>query len=380
MLNELLISKDGKYIIYQDLIHEIGKKTEKIDVLNLFEVFKKQSQFLYENKIWDNSNLISFGRKLIYEMDNGLDIILEYERNFQNLLTESVTTYKDLNEGLWSWLKEKGSNAINRVKGIADNLIKGGWTYFFNKLRDVLYHPAMIGVDVALTAIGVGKVATMVVWGALLIWELKTLIETGMNMNTVLNVVFAAIGVAIPAFAKSGKVATQGVKTAEDLAKTSVGGKVLTTFTSVFSKVIDVLSKSIEWLSGLFGSKVQSLVSGAISNFRNYFNKIVKFLTPKSSLTGRKVTKAMVGQAAVKGAVSGAAFSGGEKLLNKGLESETGQKAIMYGAQKLGLAPSDEELEKEREKIKNELSDVLITPESADEINQELLNQLKNQE
>ena len=86
----------------------------------------------------------------------------------------------------------------------------------------------------------------------------------------------------------------------------------------------------------------------------------------------------MVGSGLQKGAVAGAAFYGGEKLLTKGLESETGQKAIKYGAQKLGLAPSDEEIQKEKEKIENELANSIINDKTADDINNDLLQQLNN--
>lgn len=378
MENEIQISKDGKFIVYDDLIHEIGVGTKKMELGDILEIFKKQSLFLYENKQWDNNNLISVGRKLIYEMDNASDIILEYEKRFQNLLTESVIPYQELNEGLWSWLKEKGSQAINFVKEKAKELWNKGLPWFFNKLRSVLYHPAAIAADVALTAIGVGKVPMMVLWGALLAWELKELIEKGINFDTVMNVIFAAVGVLVPALSKAGKMATAGIKNVEQLAKTSMGGKLLTTFTNGFSKIINGIADGVKWLSGVFGSKVQSLVSGAINNFKGKFKEIVTFLTPKSSLTGKKVTTSMVGSGLQKGAVAGAAFYGGEKLLTKGLESETGQKAIKYGAQKLGLAPSDEEIQKEKEKIESELANSIINDKTADDINNDLLQQLNN--
>jgi hypothetical protein len=378
MENEIQISKDGKFIVYDDLIHEMGVGTRKIDFDVILEIFKEQSLFLYENKQWDNNTLISVGRKLIYEMDNASDIILEYEKRFQNLLTESVVPYRELNEGLWSWLKEKGSQAVNFVKEKAKELWNKGLPWFFNKLRDVLNHPAAIAADVALTAIGVGKVPMMIIWGALLAWEIKELIEKGINFETVMNVIFAAVGVLVPALSKAGKVATKGIKNVEQLAKTSMGGKLLTTFTNGFSKIINGIADGVKWLSGVFGSKVQSLVSGAINNFKSKFNDIVKFLTPKSGLTGKKVTTSMVGSGLQKGAVAGAAFHGGEKLLTKAAESEKTQKAALWAAQKVGLAPSDEEMQKDREKIERELANTIINDKTADDINDELLNQLKN--
>ena len=379
MQNEIQISKDGKFIVYDDLIHEMGVGTRKIEFGVILEIFKTQSLFLYENKQWDNNTLISIGRKLIYEIDNTSDIILEYEKKFQNLLTESVVSYRELNEGLWDWLKEKGSQAVNWAKEKANTLIKGGWAYFFNKLRDVLNHPAAIAADVALTAIGVGKVPMMVIWGALLVWELKELIENGINFDTVMNVIFAAVGVLVPALSKAGKVATKGIKNVEQLAKTSIGGKLLTTFTNGFSKIINGIADGVKWLSGVFGSKVQSLVSGAINNFKSKFNDIVKFLTPKSSLTGKKVTTSMVGSGLQKGAVAGAAFHGANKLIHKGIESETGQKAALWTAQKVGLAPSDEEMQKDKEELQRKFSDAIINDKTADDINNELLRKLNNQ-
>ena len=377
MENELQISKDGRFIVYDNLIHEIGVGTKKIEIDNIFDIFKKQSLFLYENKQWDNNTLISIGRKLIYEIDSTSDIILEYEKKFQNLLTESVVSYRELNEGLWDWLKEKGSQAVNWAKGQANALLKGGWTYFFDKLRDALTHPAAIAADVALTAIGVGKVPMMIIWGALLAWEIKVLIEKGINLETVMNVVFAAVGVLVPALSKAGKMSMSGIKNVEQLAKTSVGGKLLSTFRNGFSKIINGIAEGVKWLSGIFGSKAQSLVSGAVNNFKGKFKDIITFLTPKSSLTGKKVTSAMVGSAAQKGAVTGLAWHGGLDLANRVTGSEKVQKGVMKVAQKVGLAPSDEENEKQKREIENQIANTLINQQTGDDINNEILKQLK---
>ena len=76
MENEIQISKDGKFIVYDDLIHEIGVGTKKMELGDILEIFKKQSLFLYENKQWDNNTLISVGRKLIYEISLSILLIV----------------------------------------------------------------------------------------------------------------------------------------------------------------------------------------------------------------------------------------------------------------------------------------------------------------
>ena len=45
MENEIYISKDGKFIIYNNLISGIGEKTKELEFNSLIEVFKKQSFF-----------------------------------------------------------------------------------------------------------------------------------------------------------------------------------------------------------------------------------------------------------------------------------------------------------------------------------------------
>jgi hypothetical protein len=383
MENEIYISKDGKFIIYNNLISGIGEKTKELEFNSLIEVFKKQSFFLYENKEWGNSDLITLGRKLIYEINNSSDIILEYEKRFQNLITESIIPYVELNEQVWDWIKNKTGQATDWIKnktGQATDWIKNqglawikkGVSTFFNSIRSFLYSPAGIAVDVALTAIGVGKVASMVVWGALLCWEIYEMTQKGVNFETVMNVLFAAVGILIPALAKTGKVTTASAKNIEQLAKTSVGGKLLSTFKSGLSAILNGITKGIEWLSGIFGSKIKSIVSGALSGFKGKFNEIIKFLTPKSALTGKKITTSMVGQAALKGVGTGLMVHGVTDLIDKGVNSETGKKAIQYAADKLGYGPSEEDIENQKQKA----IDLLSSQTVVDNMNNDLLKQL----
>lgn len=372
MENEIYISKDGKFIIYNNLISEMGEKTKELEFNSLIEVFKKQSFFLYENKKWSNTDLITLGRKLIYEINDSSDIILEYEKRFQNLITESIIPYVELNEQVWDWIKNKAGQATDWIKNQGLAWIKKGVSTFFNAIRDFLYSPAGIAVDVALTALGVGKVASMVVWGALLCWEIYEMTQKGINFETVMNVLFAAVGVLIPALAKTGKVATASAKNIEQLAKTSVGGKLLSTFKSGLSAILNGITKGIEWLSGIFGSKIKSIVSGALSGFKGKFNEIIKFLTPKSALTGNKVTTAMVGKAALKGVGTGLMVHGATDLIGKGVNSETGKKGIQYAANKLGYGPSEEDIENQKQKA----IDVLSSQTVVDNMNNDLLKQL----
>jgi hypothetical protein len=334
-----------------DLRTNFVTEVENPNPIFICEMYKNQFTFNYKHSLMESNDLFSMMRKMVYPLLNNQNHIMEYEMRFgQSLITESsfsITRLKLIEEawdfvkqklfqefpmlveGLWDWVKEKGSQAVNWVKEKGAEILKKGIKGFFDTLRDFLISPVGIGLDIALTAVGVGKVASMVLWGALLLWELKVLWEEGISFHNCLNVAFAALGVLIPALAKTGKAASAGLKNVEQLAATSFGGKMLSSIRTGLTSIMGGISKGVEWLAGIFGPTVKSWATNLMSKASSFIEKVVTFLTPKSAMTGAKISTKMAGYAAQKGIVAGTAFYGANKLIKKGAETETGQRAIL---------------------------------------------------
>lgn len=356
-MTEPIISKDGRYLQMFDKIVDLRTnlvtEMESPNPIFVCEMYKNQFSFTYKHSLMESNDLFSMMRKMVYPLLNNTNNIMEYEMRFgQSLIVESsysISTVKLIEEawdfvkqklliefpmlveGLWDWVKEKGSQAVNWVKEKGAEILKKGIGGFFNTLREFLISPVGIGLDIALTAIGVGKVASMVLWGALLLWELKVLYSDGINFQNCLNVAFAALGVLLPALAKTGKAATAGIKNVEKLAATSFGGKMLSSIRSGLTKIMGAISQGVEWLAGVFGPTVKSWATSLMGKARGFIEKVVTFLTPKSAMTGAKISTKMAGYAAQKGIVAGTAFHGANKLIHKAAETETGQKAMIAG-------------------------------------------------
>jgi len=271
---------------------------------------------------------IKVGKSLIVESSYSDDTIRQIDESWDFVREKLLIQFPLLVEGLWDWVSEKGSQAMDWVKKQGQDILKGGISVFFDKLREFLYSPVGIGLDVALSSIGVGKIASMVIWGAMLIWEIYIASTEGLSLWNGLNILFASIGVLVPALAKSAKLEVGAVKNAEQLAKTSVGGKLLSTLKGSLSKVMDGIKQGAEWLGGVFGPTVKGWVSSAVNGAESMIKKVIEILTPKSSLTGQKVTTAMAGKALQKGVKTTLLNTG----IIKGIESETGQNAIKYVA------------------------------------------------
>jgi hypothetical protein len=234
----------------------------------------------------------------------------------------------------------------DKLSDVGKYLWDKGLPSFFDKLRDFCYSPIGIGLDVALTVAipAAGKVVMSVVFGALLLWEIKELIEKGPGWETILNVIFAAIGVLVPALSKSGKAAVGGAKSlgAIPVASRGIIVKMIEMGKSMVGKIVRGAGKGAEWLAGLFGPGAKSWMSGILKSLESTLTKVFNSVSGKLVGGGEKLTKSRLSTGISKGIKTGVIWATVNFTLEEFLKTETGQKIINRVRKLFGY--SDEEL------------------------------------
>lgn len=375
-MEDLLITKDGRYIVGFDKIIDTHTNfcTESNNPNPIFvcEMFKNQSLLTYRHSLLETKDLFSKMRKLMYGyMDQNM--IFEHEMKFgHNLINESTSSYsteKLISESwdhlknklikkynlvvedeqgflssMWNGAKNVASAVVDKVKEAGAWVVSKGIPWFMESLEKFMMSPVGIGLDVALTAIGVGKIATGILWGVLLCWKIYGYFSGKLDKSSVWTYIDIAVclaGIVFSGAAKGLKAAFTSV--GGKIGK--VGGKILEPIMSVLGKgaqgIINLLSKPFEWLAKIFGSKVESLVSTVKSGISNIVKKLSEIFTPaaknlsvgtQGSKTFGQVVKSglkqdfltplknVTGASARKAAVKGLAWGGGTDLAMKGVE------------------------------------------------------------
>jgi hypothetical protein len=333
---------------------------------NLFEstdLFKKMKQLIYP-MMGNNSGYIMeyevrYGNNLIFESEDKFrteQIILESWDFVKNKLYEQCPmiiedyTWNDFKSGVgkaWDKTKEVAGKAWEGIKDAGAWILKKGLPWFFQKLEDFLISPVGIGLDIALTAIGVGKVATGVLWGAILVWKIYQLVSGQLDATSIwtyLDIAVCVLGVGFSGAAKAARVTLKAA--GKNVAK--LGAKFFGPILNVIGKgarwLIGVMLKPLEWLAKALGPNATKLIQTFKGKIDNIFTKMSEAITKAAGsnapsvgsvvkqqikrdivVPGLKAVKGRgpvsIATAAKKGATAGLAFAGGTALLNKGVEA-----------------------------------------------------------
>jgi len=209
-------------------------------------------------------------------------------------------------------------------------------------------NPVTIGIEVALMAIGVGKIAGAILWGALGIWKIYQLF-TGKIENSIwsyLDIGVCLLGLLLTggaAKALGGAIKATGRSIAK-LAKLPGIKQLLQLLGKGVSFISNMILKPIEWLAKtLGGSKVTEMINIAknkigevVKKLQNAFSKAAEgpglgktivqgvktdVVNPLKTALKTK-TAAELERAAFKGAKTGTAFALGMKGVEKYAESK----------------------------------------------------------
>jgi len=377
------VSKDKRYLQLENMVVDLetGLKftLDSAHPAFICEMFKSQFAYSYKHKLIENNELFRKMKQLIYPLishDKG--IVSEYEVRYgMNLIYESsetfsLSTYKtiieswdfvktkmldmlpitpnDLVEGwlgdTWDGIKSVAGKVWDSVKDAASWVLNKGLPWFFEQLEGFLLNPVTIGIEVALSAIGVGKIAGAILWGALGIWKIYQL-ATGKLKDDIWS--YLDIGVCLLGLLATGgaaKALKAGIKSTgrsiAKLAKLPGIKQLIQLLAKGVSFIGNMIMKPIQWLTKTFGGpKINQMVNTAKSKL----DKIVETLTN----TFNTATK---GPGIIKTAKQGVktdivnplktAFKGGktaaelERAAFKGAKWGVGSYGLFGGAEKLG--------------------------------------------
>lgn len=402
-MDEFIVSKDLRFLQMGNRIVDIttGIHTDVDSPNPIFvcEMFKTQFLFSHRQNLFESTNLFKKMKELIYPMMGGnSNYIMEFEVRYgQNLIFESEDTLRTeqliseswefvknkiyesnpiiIQEGLWDDIKSGAGKVWDKTKEVAGKAFQGlkdagswilnkGLPWFFDKLESFLMHPVGIAIDVALTAIGVGKVATAILWGALLIWKVYKLLSGKSDAKSVWTYIDLLVCVVGVAFSGAAKALSTGFKAAGG-AIAKLPKALLQTVGNVFGKgakgIFNLMMKPIEWLGSAFGSGASKMIQSFKSGFNGIFDDMAKmFAGPATKAAGgpslasraksalkadivtpwRAASTSQKLAAAGKGATYGLAFKGAEVGIHNAVDAYVSSRNKEQEAQMAKVAQS----------------------------------------
>ena len=336
-LNLLSLSHNGQYIMYENTLYDIAND-KSFDIKNndinfWLNFLKENSKESYKNKVSDLNHLQKIIRETVYSLSEIFDrknkefFILEFEQKFSNnLITESLDIQLNVENisSSWNYIIESISNYItlneqsedkgffsklkDKINAGTDWLMDKGLGWFFENLRKALFSwgGAAVQAFLATSTSGVGNVILVVVWGAMLAWDLLQGIKGNWDWPNILidliGVVTTGPGAKIVAgvFQKLGILGTKLPLSGIIKKMSTSGSSTVKWFSSILSKIVSGLSQigsymlqGVSWLGKKLGIKSLEKVSGQLktklSGVVDDIGKASKGLKQKSGQIGTTV-------------------------------------------------------------------------------------------
>lgn len=318
------ISSDKRYLQLEgqivDLQTGIKFNVETSHPAVVCEMFKHQFTHNYKMKLMETNDLFFKMKQLIYPfISHDKDLVSEYEVRYgMNLIYENSDdfnygTYRTIEESwdfvkskmlevfpitptelLEGWLDDawgavkKGASWVgDKLKQAKDWILNKGLPWFFEKLEKFLLSPVGIGIDVALTAIGIGKVATSIIWGSLGVWKIYQLF-TGKIKNDIwayIDIAICLVGLVFTGGAAKGIKAGIGAlgRDVSKIARSPILKPIVQLLGRGLNFIVNAILKPIEWLAKTFGGgKVQEMINVAKNKLSEVFKTLETSLKPSA--------------------------------------------------------------------------------------------------
>lgn len=303
-LNSLSLSHNGQYIMYENTLYDIANDNaftiKNTDINFWLKFLKENSQESYNNKITDFLSIQKIIRETVYGISEIFDgktkdlFILEFEQKYSNKL---ITEGKDNNiiSSSWDYIIESVSNFLiineqsedkgffsklkDKVNAGTDWLMDKGLGWFFENLRKALFSwgGAAVQAFLATSTSGVGNVVLVVVWGAMLAWDILLGIKGNWDWPNLIidliGVVTTGPGAKIVAgiFKQLGILGTKLPLSGIIKKMATSGSSTVKWFSSILSKIVSGLSQigsymlqGVSWLGKKLGIKSLEKVSGQL--------------------------------------------------------------------------------------------------------------------
>ena len=360
-LNLLSLSHNGQYIMYENTLYDIANDNafnfKNTDVNFWLKFLKENSQKSYNNKVTDFLSIQKIIRETVYGISEIFDektknlFILEFEQKYSNKLItegkdndvislswdyiiESVSNFLLINEqsedkGFFSKLKDK-------VNAGTDWLMNKGLGWFFENLRKALFSwgGAAVQTFLATSTGGVGNVVLVVVWGAMLAWDLLLGIKWEWDWA---NIIIDLVGVVTTGpgakiiggiFQKLGIMGSKLPLSGIIQKMSTSGSSVVKWFSSMLSKIVSGIStigsymlQGVSWLSKKLGIKSLDKVS---SQLNTKLKDVVSNISKASTSLKTKAVKAGTSS-------TSSTLKKGGSALKSALTSKPGQIATAAG-------------------------------------------------
>jgi hypothetical protein len=366
-LNLLSLSHNGQYIMYENTLYDIASdksfNIKNTDINFWLNFLKENSQKSYNNKITDFLSIQKIIRETVYGISEIFDgktkdlFILEFEQKYSNkLITEGKDN--DIISSSWDYIIESLSNFLtineqsedkgffsklkDKVNAGTDWLVNKGLGWFFENLRKALFSwgGAAVQAFLATSTSGVGNVILVVVWGAMLAWD----ILQGINGNwDWVNIIIDLVGVVTTGpgakiiggiFQKLGLIGTKLPLSGIIQKMSTSGSSTVKWFSSILSKIVSGLSQigsymlqGVSWLGKKLGIKSLEKVSSQLSSkLKSVVNDVSKASTGLKQKVGKSATN-------LKQNVVNTTTSAKNKLapVGRALKSKTGKVATAAG-------------------------------------------------
>ena len=314
------LSPDEKYVIFLDELYDIENKTK---IGNIWENFDNFKIFLRHSFNTATNIPLEIKESYLDRLDNQL--LIESRTNysllkpvFRQIMNEESWSEWGWNKlkGWGNWTLEKGKEA---VKGVSDfvatsyqgakdllghisrgewdevvNLLGAGVKYFARRLRDAMYHPVGMILDIMLVASGIGKTVQWIPWAIIVALDIYELIEEDFEDEMPEWMRYLFLGLDIIGLVTSGgiagsiRTALTGVKTEAQVIE-AVGRENLKTMAKAAKEAPGMLTRAAEWLATRFPAG-GNFIKGILGHVQKMMNTLLfylkRILSPKSIASG----------------------------------------------------------------------------------------------
>jgi hypothetical protein len=342
-INHLSLSHNGQYIMYENTLYDVANNNTislNSTDLNFWLTFlKENSEQSYKNMFLNFGDIQKIIRETVYNVSNFFSdrekdkFLIEFESKFSNnLIIENQDTENNLSNISNSWnfiidkiniLKEEESlfdSAVSSIKSagkyVSDKVSKGlnflkekGLGWFFENLRKALFSwgGAAIQAFLATFTAGVGNVILVIVWGAMLAWDIYQGISTGTwdwanILIDIVGVVTTGPGAKIigGVFQKLGILGSKLPLSGIIQKMSTAGSSTVRWFSSIIKKIVSGISQigsymlqGVSWLGKKLNIKILEKTAGQLKTKLNtVVDDIVKSSSNIKQIAGQKLSNA----------------------------------------------------------------------------------------